>query len=117
MTSWGLYLVAAAALVLILSPQLTALSRSSREAADFRFMEGVRYAIDSLQPGVEINLTSATFLAPDPIRLHGFQMTCDYGGGTISLTSRWPLPDATLSPPSHYLLSLTGGALQVTQAG
>ncbi len=117
MNSWGLYLVAAVALVLILTPQLTALTRSSREAADWRYMDGVRYAVDSLQPGIAVNLTSFTPFALDPISFHGNEMICDYGRGTVTLTSRWPLPDLVLSPSSHYVLSLAGGKVAVAQAG
>lgn len=117
MNSWGLYLVSAVALVLVLTPQLSGLARASREAADWRFLDGVRAVADSLQPGVVVNLTFSSPLAPDPLQLGAHRLSSDYGGGTISLPSRWALPNATLYPSLHYLLWLSGSRVMVTQTG
>ncbi len=117
LNSWGLYLISAVALVLIMTPQLSMTVRSSREAADWRYLDGIRETIDSLQPGVTIAFTLVWPLPPDPVRLGGNQLSCDYGEGTIVLQSRWVLPNATLTPGSRYLLRLDGDQVMVTQTG
>ena len=114
MNSWGVYLVAALALVLVLAPQLSAVTASSRKESDWRYLDGVRQAIDSLEPGVVLNVTFTSPLMTDPVLLSGHALTIDYGSGTLGLSSRWPLPDIALRPSSHYLLSLVGGTVTVS---
>jgi hypothetical protein len=117
MDSWGLYLLAAVALVLVLTPQLTGLARYARESADLRYLEGVRAAVDGLRPGIVLSLGSTAPFAPDSIRFEGRQLSSDCGATTLVLYADWPLANATLTPASSYLLQLRGGVVMVTQVG
>jgi hypothetical protein len=117
LNSWGVYLVAAVVLVLVLSPQLSALAASSRESADWRYLDGVREAVDSLRPGVSVAIALNSPLSPDPIRLGGRMVACSYGGVSLALATRWSLPSVTLIPSSVYLLSLQGDMVTVKRVG
>jgi len=117
MNSWGLYLVTSVALVLVIAPQLGSLARDSREGADWRNVDGIRSVVDSLGPGVLVNLTYGSASADDPVILSGFSFSCNYGNGTIVLPSRWSLPNVTLLPAHHYRLWLSGKEVQVIEAG
>ena len=117
LNSWGVYIVSAVAIVLMLTPQLTALARASRESADWRYLDGVRTMLDSLEPGVAVNLTSPPGFAPDPVHLGGHQMSTSYGTGTLVFNTTWALPSITISPSSNYRLCLCGGEVVVTRIG
>jgi hypothetical protein len=117
MNSWGLYLVASVALVLVVAPQLTGLAGDSREGADWRNVDGMRKVVDALGQGDTVNLTFTGAFAADPIVLTGFHIACDYGNGTLVLPSRWALPNTTLLPGHHYRVWLNGGEVQVTETG
>jgi hypothetical protein len=117
MNSWGLYLISALALVLMLTPQLTALASDSRESSDWRYLDGVREVVDSLRPGVSVNLTLVSPTPPDEIHLSGRHLSCDYGGGSLTMATEWPLSNATLSPNSRYILWLGGGIVMVKLVG
>lgn len=117
MNSWGLYLISAVALVLMLTPQLTALAADSRESSDWRYMDGIREVLNSIQPGVSLNLSLVSPMAQDEIRLSGHRLSCDYGSGTLTMVTDLPLSDAILSPNSRYVLWLSGGTIMVKQIG
>jgi len=117
LNSWGVYIISAVALVLVLTPQLTALGRASRESADWRYLDGVRMMIDSLGPGIVVNLTSPSGLAPDPVSLDGHQLSTSYGDGTLVFNTKWALPSVTISPSSQYRLTLSRGDVVVSQIG
>jgi hypothetical protein len=117
MNSWGLYLISAVALVLMLTPQLTALASDSRESSDWRYMDGIREVVNSIQPGVSLNLSLVSPMAPDEIRLSGHHLSCDYGRGTLNMVTDWSLSDAIISPNSRYVLWLSGGTVMVTRIG
>ncbi|MDE1852709.1 MAG: hypothetical protein KGI38_03055 [Thaumarchaeota archaeon] len=117
LNSWGLYLIAAAALLLVLVPVLTSTAMSSREGADWRNVDGLRAVIDSLRPGVTVEYHYGASASGDPIHLGGRSVSCSYGGGTVSLRTRWPLPDVTISPTAAYDLRLVGGTAEVVQIG
>lgn len=117
LNSWGVYLVASAALILVLSPQLTGAARGSREGADWRYADGVKNVLDALRPGISVGLSYGASSSGDPLHLEGHRISCAYGSGTISLPTRWALPNATLSPSVNYLVWLSGGEVQVAQVG
>jgi hypothetical protein len=117
LNSWGLYLIASAALVLMLGPPLTGVARDSREGADWRSVDGVRQVLDGLRPGIALDFSYGSSPTADSIHLAGSFVSCDYGSGTISLPSRWTLPSTTLLPTVHYTASLTGEEVQVAQLG
>ena len=117
MNSWGLYLISAVALVLMLTPQLTALAADSRESSDWRYMDGIREVVNSIQPGVSLNLSLVSPTAPDEIRLSGHHLSCDYGSGTLTMVTDRPLSDVILLPNSHYVLWLGSGTVMVRQIG
>jgi hypothetical protein len=100
-------------LVLLLTPELTGVARASRDSADWRNVDGVRAAIDSLRPGVTALFAFGEGGAADDIRLSGHQISCSDGNGTISMPVTWALPNDTLSPSLQYRLSLADGVLVV----
>ncbi|MDG6985188.1 MAG: hypothetical protein JRM73_00380 [Nitrososphaerota archaeon] len=115
--SWGVYLVAAAALVLMLSPSLAATAKASREGADLRYLEGVRAVLASLRPGVGVEFSFGGWPPSDPITMDGNALTCSYGGGALELNSSRALPGMTLYPGVLYLAQLSSGAVEVTRVG
>jgi hypothetical protein len=74
-------------------------------------------AVDSLRPGMVVNLTYGGGSTSDPIRLGGGLFSCSYGNGTLAFPSNWPLPNATLSSSDHYLVWLSAGSVEVAQTG
>jgi hypothetical protein len=117
MNSWGIYVVSAVALVLVLTPQLSGLVRYARESADLRYMDGVQAAVDALQPGVIVRIGPAPSFAPDPIIFGGRSLSSNCGSSTLVVSTDYPLSNATLSPASDYVLSLLNGVVVVTQVG
>ncbi len=116
LNSWGLYLIASAALLLVLSPLLFGTAGAAREGADWRNADGVRAVLDNLRPGTAVRF-SYGMSGTDAIHLRGGLISCDYGGGTVSLRSRWALPDVTLLPAVEYTARVNGGRVEVTQTG
>ena len=116
LNSWGLYLLASAALVLLLSPQLFQVVAISRASADWRNLDGARAAIDSLRPGIVVPFSFGASKVSDPLRLQGDEISCADGNGSISMRVGWALPNYTLYPATGYLLSLAQGSLVVAQA-
>lgn len=117
LNSWGVYVIASAALVLVMSPILVGTANDSREGVDWRNVDAIRSAIDELRPGVALGLFFGSSSAGDVVRLAGHQVSCYYGTGTVSLSSRWTLPDVTLSPSVHYTVWLNGENVRVAQVG
>lgn len=110
--SWGGYLLASAVLVLLLSPELSQVASVSRASADWRSADGAREAIDSLRPGVVAPFTFGGE-GSDPLHLHGREISCAEGNGTITMAVKWALPNDTLSPGVEYRLSLAQGTVVV----
>ena len=104
-------------MLLLLTPQLVQTVRDSRESADWRSLDGVRAELDALTPGLVINLSYGTNSSSDLIRLDGNQLSCSYGSGTLTLPSRWPLPDVNLTASSPYVVWLSAGQVQVAPSG
>jgi hypothetical protein len=117
LNSWGTYMVAAVALLLMLSPALAGATRDSREGADLRNLDGVREVLSTLQPGVSLLFSFGAWPGSDPLSISGYTLSCSYGGGTIELTSARLLPDITLYPGVQYLAYLGAGEVTVVQAG
>ncbi len=115
--SWGIYLIASAVLVGIMTPQLMGVAGDSREGADWRCADGVRAALDALRPGVTIVMACESWPGGDPIKLGGTQVSAAYGSGTIVFPSRWRLPNVTLVPSATYRAWLDGAQVQVTPIG
>jgi len=111
------YLISAAAIVLLLTPELEGLVVESRKGADWRTLDSVRAAVDALRPGVVLNLTYGSLSAQDSVRLSGRLFTISYGNGTFSLPSRWLLPNETLHASVPHLLWLEGGKVVVASPG
>ena len=115
LNSWGLYIFASVALVLLLAPQLEGVAGDAREGADWRNVDGVRAVIDSLRPGLTLLFAYGQSGAPDAVRLGGHLVSCSDGNRTISMAVSWALPNITLSPSSQYRLSLASGMVTVSQ--
>ena len=116
LNSWGLYVFASVALVLLFAPQLRGVASDARESADWRNVDGVRAVIDSLRPGMSVLFTYGPSFAPDDVRLEGHLVSCPDGNGTISMPVVWALPNITLSPSARYHLALVLGVVRVTQS-
>jgi hypothetical protein len=110
MNSWGVYLIASAALILILAPALQKITSDARIASDWREIDGVSRIIDSLRPGMTVHLKLGSD-TKDAIRLHGNEISCYDGTGVLVRNSRWLLPDYTFLPGIGYIISL--GTTQV----
>ena len=115
--SWAVYLFAAAALVLLFTPQLVGVARTSRAAADWRDLDGVRAIVDSLRPGIQVRFSFGVARFSDDIALEGHTVSCFVGNGTISMKVLLALPNATLGPAVRYSLSLVGGVVRVGRDG
>jgi hypothetical protein len=117
LNSWGVYLIASAALVGALTPQLLGVMEDSREGADWRIADGIRVALDALRPGIALTLSYGTWSSSDTVHLGGREVSIAYGNGTITLPTVWNLPNVTLTPSVSYRAWLSGATVQVTQAG
>jgi len=117
LNAWGAYLIASAALVGVMAPQLVGLARDSREGADWRIADGVRAAIDALRPGTTIILYLGTLSSIDQVHLEGNSISIASGNGTVALATEWSLSNITLAPSHSYRLSLEGNEVQATQVG
>ena len=117
LNSWGVYLVASAALIGVMAPQLASVASLSREGADWRSADGVAVALDSLRPGVTLAITFGGWPSNDAIVLGGHRVSISYGNGTFDLASRLPLPNMTLTPFTSYRAWLSGGDVEVEQDG
>jgi hypothetical protein len=115
LNSWGVYLFASLALVLLFTPQLTGIVKDTRVSADWRNLDGVRAAIDSLRPGVALHFSFGVAGVSDSVQLRGQQVSCFDGNGTISMPVVWALPNVTLVPALHYRFSLAQGWVRVVQ--
>jgi hypothetical protein len=115
LNSWGLYIFASVALVLLFIPQLGGVAKDARESADWRNVDGVRAVIDSLRPGITTLFAYGPSDAPDDVRIGGHLVSCSDGNGTISMLATWVLPNVTLFPSVQYRLSLVLGIVTVKQ--
>jgi hypothetical protein len=116
MNSWGVYLIASASLILLLAPTIYKTSNNARIASDWREVDGVRTVIDSLRPGLSVQV-KLWMNSTDAIRLQGYQISCNDGSGILTGRSAWLLPDYTLVHGTRYLLTLDGSRVEVTQVG
>ena len=114
MNSWGVYLVAAAALVLLLVPALQQVSADARVASDWRVVDGVSRVINNLRPGMRVVLRLPSN-STDAVLLHAFDISCNDGRGTIRMTSRWLLPDFAFVPGVLYTLTLDDASVEVAK--
>ncbi len=108
-------MVAAAVLLLVLTPAVSTAARLSREGADWRYADGVAAVFDSLRPGVEVRFSYGASPSADPLVLAGTTVTVYDGQGSIALTTRYPVPTMTLAPTVSYTAKLVGGAVEVTR--
>jgi hypothetical protein len=116
LNSWGVYMTAALALLLFLSPALSASARDSREGVDLRNVDGVRAVLSSLQPGVSVRFSFGASASSDPIAVQGHEISSFYGSGYVRASCVCQLPDETLRPAVPYLAYLSGGVV-VLQGG
>lgn len=117
LNSWGAYMMAAMALLLMLSPTLAAATKGSREGADLRNLDGVHEVLSVLQPGVTLRFSFGGWPGSDPLSMSGDTISCSYGDGTIGLTTPRALPNMTLYPTVQYVAYLSGGEVKVVQTG
>ncbi|MDG7011312.1 MAG: hypothetical protein JRN57_04245 [Nitrososphaerota archaeon] len=117
LNSWGLYIVAAFALLLVLSPALSAVSSDSREGADLRSLDGVSAVLSALRPGVSARFSFGTSPAGDPILIGEHSLVCSYGSGLVETHTVAELPDETIYPTVAYLAYVSGDRVAVVPAG
>ena len=113
LNSWGTYLVASLALLLLISPALAAASRGSREGVDLRNTEGVGAVLSSLTPGVSVRFSFGSSASADPIVTQGHELLCSYGDGQVEIRTATLLANATLRPTTLYLAYVSNGAVVI----
>lgn len=109
-------MVAALALLLLLSPALSTTLKDTREGVDLRNVDGVRAVLSSLQPGVSAAFSFGASASSDPITIRGDDISSSYGSGVVQALCRCALPDETLFPLVTYNAHIAGGSV-VVQAG
>jgi hypothetical protein len=116
LNSWGTYIIAGLALMLVLAPTVESAAYDSREGVDYRNADGVRAVIDSLRPGVSVSFTFGSSSSNDPLRVVGDTIVVSYGRGTVSLQTTWTLPNETLFATVAYVASIDGGVAEVSRS-
>jgi len=115
--TWGVYLIASAALIAALMPPLVGTVQYSREGSDYRIADGIRSVLDSLRPGTVTSFYFGSWSTGDSAHLDGHEVILTYGNGTVALQTRYNLPNVTLSPDVHYQVWLKGNQVDVSGAG
>ena len=116
MNSWGVYLTASAFLILLLTPALYKTSNNARVASDWREVDGVTKVINTLRPGLSVQL-NLRMNSTDSVRLQGYLVSCDDGSGALTEKSIWFLPSYILVHGISYDLKLDGSRVEVTRTG
>jgi hypothetical protein len=111
------YLIASAALIAALTPQLVGATRDSREGSDYRVADGIRSVLDSLRPGTIVTFSFGSWSTGDSARLDGNEVILNYGNGSVALHTRYDLPNITLTPNVSYQVWLEGNRVSVSEAG
>jgi len=111
------YLIASAALIGALAPQLARTAEDSREGSDYRVADGIRSVLDSLRSGTVVTFSFGTWSTGDSVRLDGREINLMYGNGTVALQTRYELPNMTLVPGISYRVWLVGNLVGVSEAG
>lgn len=117
LNAWGIYLVAAAALVAALSPQLIGATQDSREGCDYRTADGIRSLLDSLSPGTVVTFSFGAWSTGDLARLAGHAVSFANGNWRVIMPTRYFLPNVTLSPGAQYKIWLEGDSVRVNELG
>lgn len=112
-----MYLIASAALMGALLPQLAKTAQDSREGSDYRIADGIRSVLDSLRTGTAITFSFGPWSTEDSARLVGREIILTYGNGTVALQTRYELPNVTLSPGVSYRVWLNGNQVGVSETG
>lgn len=113
LTSWGLYLLASTALLVIAAPMVAGSSQAARMSADSRALDGVRAVLDNLRPGMTATLVFWGSTGSDPIRIEGHSITCTFSSGKMTVLSKWELPSVNLQPTVVYSVWLDGDSVRV----
>jgi len=117
MNAWGIYLVASAALVGALTPQLVGVAQDSREGSDYRMADGIRSVLDSLRPGTVVTFSYGALSAGESARLSGHEVSFVNDNLTVAVRTLYSLPNVTLSPGVEYRVWLGGGSVRVGEIG
>ncbi|HYA55555.1 MAG TPA: hypothetical protein VED22_02035 [Nitrososphaerales archaeon] len=112
-----MYLIASAALIAALVPQMAGTAQDSREGSDYRVADGIRSVLDSLRPGTVITFSFPSWATGDSARLSGNEVIFMYGNESVALQTRYNLPNSTLAPGVSYQVRLKGNMVSVSQAG
>lgn len=112
-----MYLIASAALIAALVPQLGGVARDSREGSDYRVADGIRSVLDSLRPGILVTFSFGSWSTGDSARLDGHEVILTYGNGSVVFQTRYDLPNITITPSVSYQVWLEGNRVGVSEAG
>ena len=107
--------MAAAALLLVLTPAVSAAAAASREGADWRYADGVKAVFNSLAPGVSVRFSYGSSSSADEILLAGDSVRIYDGRGFIAFGTDHPLPAMSLQPTVSYTARLVGGEVEVSR--
>lgn len=117
LNGWGLYLIASAALIAALAPQLAGTTQDSREGSDYRIADGIQSILDSLHPGTVVTFSFGGLPSGDQARLEGHEVILTYGKGAFALRTLFDLPNVTLAPDVSYQAWLEGNEVGVRESG
>jgi len=117
LTSWGLYLLASVALLIVAAPMVAGASQAARFGADTRNLDGVRTVFDSLRPGMKVTFAFGGEPGSDSLRIEGHLITCASASGKLVVVSKWELPNMILQPTVDYSVQLEGGSVKVVGLG
>ncbi|HXW95114.1 MAG TPA: hypothetical protein VEJ19_05355 [Nitrososphaerales archaeon] len=111
-----MYLIASAALIGALGPQLAGTVQDSREGTDYRIADGICSVLDALRPGILVTF-SFDSLTGDSAHLDGHEVSLIDGKGAVTFQTRYGLPNITLTPNVSYQVWLKGNEVSVSEAG
>jgi hypothetical protein len=117
MNAWGVYLIASVALVAAFTPRLIGTTQDSREGIDYRMADGISSLLDSLRPGIVLTFSFGAWSTADSAHLSGHLVSLQDGNLTVTMRTRFSLPNATLSPGVQYRAWLEGGSVRVSELG
>jgi hypothetical protein len=113
LTSWGLYLLASTALLVIAAPMVAGSAQAARIGADSRNLDGVKTVLDNLSPGMTATFVFVGSPGSDPIRIEGHSISCTSASGKMTVLSKWELPNMDLQQSVVYSVQLEGNSVRV----
>jgi hypothetical protein len=112
--SWGVYLLAAGGILIVLMPTVTTVGSMSSAAMAKGEVQGVADVLDSLRPGMTVVFTAGPGAG---ITLAGHEISEKTSAGVFNASCTWGLPYLQLAPGGTYSARLSGGSVLVVPHG